>query len=303
MIIVKVMGGLGNQLFQVAYAMALARQLNEEIFLDTSVYRTYKIRNFSIQHTKIGGSIKFINEAPISRLNKWWLKLTQKCYHVYQKVAKTLFRIEKHGKLPFKILSPIGLFYNFDRYYYEIHAYSSKIKCLYGYFQSEKYFVNYKDHIMQELKVSTPPTEREEQMIKELISCNAVGVSIRVGDDYVKSPILNVCTPEYFYQAMDYIHSKVNDAVFYIFSDDINRVKERFRFKYPVRYIEQFNDYESLRLLYTCKHFIISNSSFSWWGAYLSEHQDKMVVAPSRWYNNCKERPDIYYDDMILINV
>lgn len=126
---------------------------------------------------------------------------------------------------------------------------------------------------------------------------------MRLGDDYINSPTLNVCKEDYYYRGMDYIYSKNKDAVFYIFSDSIDRVKQQFKFKYPVRYIDGFKDYESLRLMYSCKHFVISNSSFSWWGAYLAENKNKIIVAPNKWYNNTKEKPDIYFNEMTLLEV
>src|SRR5690606_10452579 len=148
-----------------------------------------------------------------------------------------------------------------------------------------------------------PPTEKEIKLLNEIKEKNAVGVSIRLGDDYTNSPNLNVCNIDYYYRAMDLIYNNNSNVVFYIFSDRIDRVKEKFNFKYPVQYVNGFNDYQSLRLLYTCKHFVISNSSFSWWGAYLSENSNKIIVAPSKWYNHLSEKPDIYFDNMTLIDV
>ncbi|MGG3689496.1 alpha-1,2-fucosyltransferase [Caldifermentibacillus hisashii] len=304
MIVVKVIGGLGNQMFQIAFAKALSLELNEDIYIDVSVYKKYKIRNFSLSNLKISNSIKYIENLNIPMVKRLYFKLTQIAYHVYQKVAKDIISIDTYGKRPFKFLSKRGLFYNFDRYYYEVNTCcNTEVKCLYGYFQSEKYFKKYKNEIVEELKVKSEPSTKEKEFIYEISSCNSVGVSMRLGDDYVNSKSLNVCKEDYYYKAMDYIYSKNENVIFYIFSDSIDKVKERFNFKYPVRYVEGFKDFESLRLLYTCKHFIISNSSFSWWGAYLSENKDKYIIAPSRWYNDSNKRPDIYTDEMTLLDV
>ncbi|WP_282140957.1 alpha-1,2-fucosyltransferase [Cytobacillus oceanisediminis] len=303
MIILKVMGGLGNQMFEVAYARSLSLEFKEDIYLDTSAYNNYKIRGFSIPHLNISNSLKYIDDIEISNINRVYLKSSQKAYHVYQKVVRELTGRDRFGKGPFKVLSTIGLYYNFDRYYYETLTNNSKIKCLYGYFQSEKYFEKYKEQIAEELRVKTPPTDKEKKLIEEINSCNAVAVSMRLGDDYMKSSSLNVCTEDFYYKGMDHIYNNHKDAVFYIFSDSIERAKEQFNFKFPVRYIEGFSDYESLRLLYSCKHFVISNSSFSWWGSYLAENPNKIVVAPNKWYKDTKEKPDIFLENMVLIEV
>lgn len=303
MIIVKIIGGLGNQMFQIAFAKRLSLELNEDIYLDVSAYNKYKIRDFSISNLQVSNSLKYIEDAELTNNSTLFIKSTQKAYHIYQKIAKELTNIDKFGKYPFKLLSQKGLYFNFDRYYYDIYPANTRIKSIYGYFQSEKYFQKFKSCIIKDLRVKTPITKNEKFLIDEISSCNAVGVSMRLGDDYINSSSLNVCKEDYYYKGMDYIYSKNKDAVFYIFSDCIDRVKEQYKFNYPVRYIEGFNDYESLRLLYSCKHFVISNSSFSWWGAYLSKYTDKIVVAPNRWYNDSKESPDIYLEGMKLIEV
>ncbi|RUR38708.1 alpha-1,2-fucosyltransferase [Clostridium perfringens] len=303
MVILKVIGGLGNQMFEVAFARMLALEFNEKIYLDCSVYDKYKIRNFSLSHLNISEYIDYIENANLKKYEKIYLKISQKIYHIYQKFIKIIKNNDRIGEEPYKLLMKYGLIYNFDVYYYNFINNNNKIKCLYGYFQSEKYFKKYKNNIIKELKVKTNATELERELIEEIKKNNSVGVSIRLGDDYINSSELNVCNKEFYYKGMDYIYNKNKDSIFYIFSDDVDRVKNLFEFKYPVKFIEGFKDYQSLRLLYSCKNFIISNSSFSWWGAYLSENKDKLIVAPSKWYNSSKERPDIYYEEMITINI
>lgn len=303
MIILKSIGGLGNQMFEIAFARMISLEYGDDIYIDCSVYKKYKIRKFSILNLNIGESIKFIDQSDLKYKEKIYLKITQKIYHVYQKIVKIITNKRRIGNKSFSFLSKLGLYYNFDDYYYDFVKSNSRIKCIYGYFQSEKYFEKYKSIIRNELKVKKEVTSRERELLKEIQNCNSVGVSIRIGDDYVNSNELNVCSQKYYYEAMDKILEKNEDVVFYIFSDSIEKVKEKFNFKYKVKYIEGFNDYESLRLLYNCKDFIISNSSFSWWGAYLSDNEEKVIIAPSKWYNNSEERPDIYLKEMVLIEI
>lgn len=290
-------------MFQIAYARKLSLELEEEIYIDYSVYENYKIRDFSLSNLEVSNHYKLLDTSDLSLFENYRYKITQKMYHVFQKIIKIIRGYDRIGKKAFNLLSKRGLYYNFDVYYYNHFGSNKDLKYMYGYFQSENYFIEYKEQIKKDLKVRVEPNTRESILLDEIKSCNAVSISMRLGADYTNSSIFNVCTPDYYYKGMDYIFSKNKDAVFYIFSDDIKKAKEQFNFQYPVKYIEGFKDYESLRLMYSCKHFVISNSSFSWWGAYLSSFSNKIVVAPSKWYNNSKIKPDIYMDKMTLIDV
>lgn len=303
MIVLKVTGGLGNQMFQVAFAKKIANETKEEIYLDTSVYKKYKIRNYALSNLKVSTQLKTLSESNISHIGLLRLRFSQKQYRLIQRIIRDLHIREKIGGKLYALLAKRGFYYNFDPYYYSSPRLSNKDICIYGYFQSEKYFLPYKKEIMEDMKVKITPTEDEKKVIDELSSCDSVGVSMRLGDDYVNSSFLNVCDEDYYYRAMDYVYKKNKNVVFYIFSDDIKRAKDNFSFRYPVKYIEGFRDYESLRLLYSCKHFVISNSSFSWWGAYLSENKEKIIVAPKKWNNKTVSDLDIYTRNMTLLDV
>lgn len=290
-------------MFQIAFAKALSLKYNQEIYVDLSVYKKYKIREFSLNNLYINKSLKNYDEAPVTLKEKIHLKTSQVIYHIYQKVYKDLTRKDNFGRFAYSLLVPRGLYFNFDRYYYEEPMNKSETKCVYGYFQSEQYFKEYKSQIVNELKVSTPLTFKEKVQLDEILNCESVCVSMRLGDDYERSSSLNLCKEDYYYKAMEYMYKKNNNIVFFIFSDCIEKVKQRFNFNYPVRYIEGYKDYESLRLMYNCKHFIISNSSFSWWGAYLGMNTDKIILSPEKWYNDCKIRPDIFFDGMTSIEI
>ena len=150
-------------------------------------------------------------------------------------------------------------------------------------------------------------SEENKAMLEQITKCNAVCVHIRRGD-YIsnsKNAALVVCDEIYYKNAMKYIGQNVESPVFYVFSDnneEIAWIKENYHLPYDVRYVMLNNpDYEELRLMYHCKHFIIANSTFSWWGAYLADYQDKIIVAPNTWsktYNNCV---DTYLPEMIRL--
>lgn len=301
MIILKVIGGLGNQMFQLAAARRISLESNEKIILDCSSYKKYKIRQFSSENLYISNNIEYIEDCNLKLFEIIYYRITILIYSIYRRSVRVLFKKNVMGEKIFSKISKYGLYFNFDRNFYKIPNNNRNIKIFYGYFQSAKYYEKFENEIKNELRVKTPITEKERCIIRQIEKDESVAISIRIGDDYLNHKDLNVFTEEYYYKAMDYIYNKNNDVVFYIFSDCIERVKKTFNFNYKVVYIEDFNDYESLRMMYMCKHFIISNSSFSWWGSYLSKSNSKIVIAPKDWYNNTPGKIDIHLDDMILM--
>lgn len=302
MIILRVLGGLGNQMFQYAFARNLQLIYGDDLRLDCSRYSTYKIRDFSLNHLNIPYNIINLHDKDIKRHDKFKMMLHRNIYHIQQKILRKINTNGRLGKELYYKWSEKGCYFNFDRFYYEPLISNKELKYVFGYFQCEKYFKDNIRLIRNELKVVTVPTEKEKEILDEISRCEAVAVSIREGADYHNSN-MDVCRPDFYYRGMDVIANKVKNPVFYIFSDCIDKVKNEYKFKYPVKYVENMKDYESLRLVYSCKHFVIANSSFSWWGAYLSDYKDKIVIAPNEWYKNGIKSPDIYSDFITTIDV
>ena len=159
-----------------------------------------------------------------------------------------------------------------------------------GFFQDKKNFDTIRSILLKELTPKYPPLEHNRQLYEVITSKNSVCVSIRRGDYLSPENKSNfyVCTPDYFHQAIQIIKEKVENAVFIFFSNDINWVRQHFHIDDCPCYYERGDDpvWETLRLMYSCHHFIISNSTFAWWAQYLCRRQDKMVICPSRWYAN-----------------
>ncbi|MFA0581956.1 alpha-1,2-fucosyltransferase [Vibrio breoganii] len=299
---INLIGGLGNQLFQVAYAKALSVKYGLPMVVNESAYETYKIRSYSLNNIKI--SETFVSNYSISKKRTIYRKL----YRIYQKILK-LIGVGNYGKLFIDTFAKRGYIYNFDDYFYEIDINSdAKILDLYGYFQSEKYFEEFRGIIKKELKVNQEPTNCEQYYL-DLISKhpNNVAISMRLGSDYTKSKMFNVCTTNYYIESIKLAKSTLGNDLFLVFSDDIERAKsildglddtkdER------VIFVEGLRDYQSLRVMYSCSNFIISNSSFAWWGAYLSDNEKKIIISPSRWYNSNRKPPDILLDSFINVD-
>lgn len=302
MIIVKMIGGLGNQMFQIAYARQISMETGEDIYIDKSVYDKYKIRSFSLDNLKISDQLKDFDVRTLSLSENIKYMITTNFYRFYQKLVKVLLKTDVIGGRTFKTLVKIGYYYNFDRYYYYVDCSNSNKKYLYGYFQSESYFEKNKHDIIKELHVNVPLTKSEQEILQEINSCNSIAISMRLGDDYLKSKYLDVCSIKYYKKAIITMKEKYPDSKLFVFSDCIDRARSILKDENCI-YIEGFTDYQSLRLMYSCKHFIISNSSFAWWGAYLSSNHDKTILAPNIWYKNSTKTPDIFHSGMTLIDV
>ena len=196
---------------------------------------------------------------------------------------------------------------DFDRYEPELMRpdYGKENITVLGGFQTRKYFADYDSQIRKEFRVSVPPSTENAAMIRELSECESVCVHVRRGD-YL-STRLDVCGYEYYSAAMRYIAGRVNNPVYYFFSNthaDIDWLKENWKFPgFNVKYVDLNNpDYEELRLMYSCRHFIIANSSFSWWGSYLSDNPVKIVCAPSEWSaEKHTEDTNVYLPEWIII--
>ena len=130
---------------------------------------------------------------------------------------------------------------------------------------------------------------RNKKIFNEISEKNSVCISVRRGDFFnaENEKTFGVCTIQYYINAVEIMNEKVDAPIYYVFSDDISWCKKNLRFDGEVEFVPQdMPVYETLRLMYTCKHFIISNSTFGWWGQYLSRNNDKVVISPSRWNND-----------------
>ena len=223
--------------------------------------------------------------------------LTWRAYNKGGNKAK--YKIEKNMQWLFNIF---GIYTCTDGYV-KTHKTLSKDKYAIGFFQSSKYFNEYKDIIKKEFTVKDKVLKQNEKLLKDIKKNNSVCIHIRRGD-YTKVTNHLVCDIPYYLKGIDIINEKVSNPKFYIFSDDIDWVKENINFGIPVNYVEGNNpNYEELRLMYSCKHFIISNSSFSFWASYLSNNINKVVVAPSRWFNDPTQVSHIFEDSWNIIDV
>lgn len=286
MIITKLKGGLGNQMFQYATGLCLAQKNKDKLLLDVSGYHDERVLN---------------SDTPRQyRLDN---------FNVSSDIA-TNTQIQK-VKNKFGILSRILRYIDqkyINNYYKDYHPNIFNKKgdvYLEGYFQSEKNFEKIREQLQNEFSLKNEISNN--QLIEEIKSFQSVCIHIRRGD-YVKDEKTNkvhgTCTIEYYKNAIKYISEKTDTPVFYFFSDDIDWVKENFPIDNITMKIGTDNkheDYEELTMMSYCKHNIIANSSFSWWSAWMNQNPDKIVIAPLKWTNIASDHRNIIPETWIRI--
>lgn len=279
MVTVRLMGGLGNQMFQYAIGCSMAHDLHEELYLDTAFYHRphinttpwpYQLYHFNIQ-------CKIISNTPLSRLRYYYMRFlhlnlfsTYDTYICEESLSYDPGVIQKKGRI-----------------------------YLDGYWSCEKYFLHNADLIRNAFKILTPPDAQNENWSEMIKNTNAVCIHVRRGD-YVNNAgankIYGTISPDYYHRAIEYVSKMVHSPVFFVFSDDIQWAKDNILIPYEVHYMEH-NDsvhgYEDLRLMMLCKHYIIANSTFSWWGAWLGNFSEKIVVSPRNWFSDPDKKIDI----------
>lgn len=276
MIIVKLISGLGNQLFQYAIGRKLALMHNVDLKVDTSFFANQNLRSYKLSPYNINTSEATSNEVN-SLLN---------LYQSSGLIAKAYRRIEQY------IPKRHRHYFREDEWWvYEPELLRSNPSIyIDGYWQHYRYFENVPSQIFDELTLKEPyPFEAQIFLDKIINNESAVALHIRRGD-YVTDPnaqsLMGVLPLDYYRQAIVYVKSRVEKPIFYVFSDDLQWASENLKLDADIVLIDIAQgklDYIELDLMSKCKHAIIANSSFSWWGAFLNRNPEKIIVAPAQW--------------------
>jgi len=281
MIIVKLIGGMGNQLFQYAIGRNLSLIHNTELKLDISLpqkpgERPYDLKYFNIQEA-------FATEEEIKELT--FLKqsnLGKKIHHLFHKrpkLPKSYIRKRPPGFSPKTLDVPDNIYLD-------------------GYWQDERYFEPNADTIRNDLTFRNSQ-EGENKRLADIISNRqSICIHIRRGD-YVDVHIAHgICNLDYYQKCIEAIAKQVKAPTFFVFSDDPQWCKDNLKLDFPTTYVNHNTGqtaYEDMRLMSQCKHNIIANSSFSWWGAWLNSNPEKIVYAPQKWFGTEK------YKDITIV--
>ena len=285
MIISHINGGLGNQMFQYAAGRTLAHLNKTYIKLDTSSYSENKLRSFDL--LSFNANIGFATKEEISSLLP--VHNFEKAFQYLTPLKKRSYYREKEFRFDKKVL-------DLGRNVY-----------LKGYFQSEKYFLPAKDIIISEFTFKKELVKNIQDFSVSLKKQGSVSVHIRRGDfdkDPVTTDYHGTLDISYYNSAIELARSKIPNATFYFFSDNIDWVKENLSISNAVFVSGNItkNHLEDLYLMSKCQHNIIANSSFSWWGAWLNESPGKIVIAPDKWFNKGpKDTQDLLPEKWIKI--
>lgn len=190
-----------------------------------------------------------------------------------------------------------------QRFLYDDFLSSPSSNCYYtGYWQSELYFLNYHEEIREAFRFRPQMSSENSALTRKIDSCESISIHIRRGDSLTKG-VMASCSPEYYSRAMALLNNRVDKPIYFIFSDDIDWARSNIRNQSECHFVDHnvgMESYNDMRLMSHCKHNIIANSSFSWWGAWLNDNPNKFVVAPSKWFK--EEIPDAskWFKDVAL---
>ena len=282
MVVVKLYGGLGNQMFQYAAARSFAKKTQSAVGYD---------QEYFIFPEKFGSQWAYQLDLLKTNAKLWTPSIPPGLFYFFYRILRRL--------------NSIGI--SFKKFYFEkpfrFNTDTDQIGAdtfIDGYFQFEKYFHHDRAELLKEFQPRTELDEKNKSVIAQIQNVAAVSLHIRRGDyvfNQAAAQFHGTCNLDYYQRAMSMIENQVKDPVFYIFSDDLNWVKENLKLKSPAVYVEHnkgMNSYLDMFLMSHCQHNIIANSSFSWWGAWLNTNSKKIVIAPARWYLD----PKVVNDDI-----
>lgn len=268
-VIVRLEGGLGNQLFQYAAGRSLTLATGRDLLLDTSAYRADRLRAYQLDHFAIAARPLRRSDVPFFRLRRSRLGAI-----LPRRSRMEIVREAFPARVPIWPEAPVD---------------DAGTPYLIGYWQSERYFAAIADTIRRELHVKAPPEGANARLLAEIAACDAVAIHVRRGD-YVSNPAATayhgLCRLEYYEAAIRRLAGTVPRPHCFVFSDDLDWVRTNLDTGHPTMWVGHNTDtpWEDLRLMAACRHFIVANSSFSWWGAWLGEWPEKQVIAPARWF-------------------
>lgn len=301
--IINIIGGLGNQMFQYAFALSWkARSPEEEVYVDTQHYKNAFIKVYhgnNFFHNGYEINKRFPN-ATIKPARTW--DLMQVSFYIPNQIlARAVRRYFPKRKTEFVA----------DQQPYVFLPEATKISgdCYFdGYWMSPKYFDEYRSLILKEFAFRPFDTHENLELERLLESDKSVTVHIRRGDYVGSSTLGGICTLEYYRNAIKKIREIIHNPEFFVFSNDqewcLDNLKEEFGDS-SVLFVNnnQGNEsYRDMQLMSLARCNVLANSSFSWWGSYLNQRKNHITLCPNKWHNSM-DYEDHYVDDWIKVDI
>jgi hypothetical protein len=273
MVIVKLMGGLGNQMFQYAFGRRLAHERQVLLQMDGTFFQSQFQRRYQLGCFKIRAELvtdkttsEIVWQEQGHRQSVAWSTM-----HLTGRGRGTIVRERRRFVYDSRALEASGNIY------------------LEGYWQNEKYFEPIAHLLREEFAFAEEAREKNREVLRQILDAEAVAIHVR-RTDYTTNRITNqvhgVLSLDHYHTCVRHVAEAVRKPHFFVFSDDPEWAKNNLRIEYPCTVIDHNRppaDHEDLRLMSACRHFVIANSTFSWWAAWLSAYSGKRVFAPRRW--------------------
>nr|WP_297707428.1 alpha-1,2-fucosyltransferase [uncultured Butyrivibrio sp.] len=289
-------GNCGNQFFQYAFARYIQEKTDAELIINYSKARGKAIFKESDNLLQDYETVPYKYES-----NMGWGGFMFRLFKLFRYV----FGLTSMKKRTYrfllrcaKILPPLGIYY-FDAAYYPFPIYKKKNIYVYGYFESPRYFEEIDEKIKKELTPRNAALEQNKDLLDVINNSESVCVTIKRRD--ITDPVYQYDI-SYFYRAIEYLKKELDNPVFVVFSDDVEWCRNNIKVDANLMFETPNNPiWEKIRLMSSCKHFIIHNSTFSWWAQHLSKNKMKKVIAPSKWMQRDDQPIDIYEKGWIYL--
>lgn len=267
---VRIIGGLGNQMFQYALIVGLQESFKEDVYADISGFKKYNLHNGLEIESIFGVKLQIINKCPLLAR-----KLTLSRY--INKFLPFLCRRYQFEYPDFRYIE--GIYQNKEKEYYA------------GYWHHHRYLESFRDDLCQ-IYHFPPFEDQNNKMISiQMRRENSVGIHVRRGDYLDEKQYQGICTLDYYKKAIEIVHREFGNVSFYVFSNDVAWCRANLSDLFAdskATYIDWNkgkDSYRDMQLMTFCRGLIIANSSFSWWGAFLNMAEDRLVIAPKKWKN------------------
>lgn len=269
----RLLGGLGNQMFQYAAARALADRAGSELLLDVSEFAHYTLRRYELDTLRVRARV-----LPAPAQTAAVGPLARKARSLVQRL------------LPARKGTPV---YREPSFAFDPGLLQQRPPvALEGYWQSEKYFLDDADAIRRDFTLAGEPDAANRAVLQRMQGTVPVSLHVRRGD-YVTNAnaaaFHGTCSPGYYRQAVEHIAQRCGPVTLFVFSDDQGWVRANMPFAHPTVHVDcnpPDRGVWDMHLMKHCRHHVVANSSFSWWGAWLNPSSDKIVVAPRRWFTD-----------------